>query len=521
MSIAARSVRWCWYVGSIVVPIAACVPDFTLHQAADSGRRPDSSLPIDVGARDTVSDTYDRDLGAGGSSLNDAGAAGRSIADGAGRDHETWEPDAQSNDETMIGSDVILSDAGPANDGEGGVVGPAARFVAPRVVYVGESRNVRVFGPRLGTATGYAVFVDDMNVGTLTAVRDREGTVVLPRLEIGEHFLRIGSASEHSAARLVTMPRTRYPDENFVLPGSVRSFIHDPERRAFFAILSAANGIGFNLVRIQFDGANWTLQTVDVPSPLGITMNPDGRELLVTNTGCVLIHVDPHSLKIGTIENLTPGCVYGEYEVIHALADGQVLYAASQSWARMWEYPGHRPVDSPMIHSVVSELSGYQTRLLWGEGTTISGTHPLYSYEVGSGKFEIFTTLGGDSYSTALAISGNGDRITHRGSVYDRNLHYLGGLGVEPGRVGLSGDGAVAVVYDDRLQTLRAYDVRGSSSPFPPLAPPVPFPLDMLGQAFQLFVDDDGQTAFLFTIRFLGGPSTTETRFVVRKVRGA
>jgi hypothetical protein len=69
--------------------------------------------------------------------------------------------------------------------------------------------------------------------------------------------------------------------------------------------------------------------------------------------------------------------------------------------------------------------------------------------------------------------------------------------------VGLSGNGAIAVasVGDGSGRSFRAYDVTGRSGPFPPLAAGVPVTPDTLGYFNRLVVDDDGQTAFGFTIR--------------------
>jgi hypothetical protein len=401
-------------------------------------------------------------------------------------------------------------------------VEPTPLYLAPRVVFAGEPRRIRIFGRGLGPAGGLPVFVDSNNVGALIGVANTEGDVILPGLAEGEHFLRIRRPGADAAVRFVTVARTRYEDTDMPVFGRILSIVADEERHAFFTLqMSAGSSGSTKLSRLQFDGMKWTVADAALAAPVALTMTPDGRELLVLNPGCLLVHVNPDTLALGANERLPSDVQNCSMGWIDALADGVTIFAAGY-WAQGFDYPTMTSLNAPSLHTTVSVPSAYQTRLLWAEGPTTSGAHEVFSFDVVTQRFTNFRTIGGDYYVNSLAVSGDGDRITHYGDVYDRALQPIGRLDTtqSPGRVGLSGDGAVAVAFVAEDQSLRAYDVRGSAAPFPPLAPAIPFPADPFGAAEALLVDDDGRTAFAFTIRRLTPTSDSfDLRFVVRRVR--
>jgi hypothetical protein len=228
--------------------------------------------------------------------------------------------------------------------------------------------------------------IDACENGTLTPVRDGEGRIGVPMLPAGEHFLRVGDFGSASAARFFVAERRRDHAPAAALPGDALQVVYEPERGAFFAILGLPTG-SFQLVRIRQEAGAWKVRNVDLPQPLSLTISPDGRELLVMNSGCALAHVDPDTLALRGIDKLDTGCP--AYRTINALADGELLFGATDSPAFLRSL-SPTPLNAPQLFSGVAVLSQHQTRLLWAEAPASSNQHPIYSYELGSGMFTNF-----------------------------------------------------------------------------------------------------------------------------------
>jgi hypothetical protein len=402
-----------------------------------------------------------------------------------------------------------------------------AEYLAPRVVFTGEQRTVRVFGPGLGSADGQSVFVDDKRIGTLTAVGPREGRVDLPGLAPGEHFLRVGdAAATNTPTRIFAVARKNYEDADVLIAGRPMRWIYDLERDAFFGVFSDLSGAPWKVERIQFDGSHWRVDAVDLPAAFALSMTADGRELLVTGNACLLIHVDPDSLAIRQTQPLPTCPSDGHAGLIEALADGQILYGAVDQWASLRQYSNGAEVMAPSLDSPTWLVSQYATRLIWASSPNISGPmHPIYHHDVESDAFTEFQTLSGDYYVDGiLALSGDGERFMHYSSLYDHDFRFLGRVASgseQPSAVGLSGDGRVAATVDVTRQSVTTYDVSGSASPFPALLE-VPLPMDQFGYLNRLVLDDAGRTVFVFSSRPLDmNNNAYEFHFVVRRLSPA
>lgn len=486
--------------------------------AADKpDNEPDDRLDGSLDASGDEPDTGGTGSTSGSGGTSGAAGAGGSAGGGVGGELVTAD-DAG-------GGDARVDDGGhdsgePPYDPDAGVTTDAlAHYVAPRVVYAGQPATLRVFGTAITDADGAPVFVGNRARGTLTAVNDGEGRTTLPALEAGEHVLQIGrpASADRAGARLTVVSPIEYEDVDVPVPGQISSMIYDPGRRAFYAVFSGT------LARVQYTGAAWQVDDIDVPLPITVTMTADGRELLVTNQGCTLIHLDPDTLALGDTETVPASCFFEPYGIIHALADGQSFYADNYLF-RVFEYPSLQEVmDGPDLYSAITLMSQDQTRMFWAQPNSISGPHRIYHYDAGASTFVSFTTVAPDNYGNNLAVSRDGHRFTHDSDVYDRDLNFLGSLDAgdpAPWAVGLSGDGTVAVAFDFDTQTLRAFDVSGTRGPFPAVAEAVSVMRDTLGSVYRVIVDETGHHAFAFATHGLGGSGTMyEHHMMVRRVR--
>lgn len=489
-------------------PLSACHDG---HVVGPLGDRCDATACRDAGAfEEADADDVQDAAGALPGRVMDAGAIspvmdGGRAADGGAR------PDAAA----MVGDGAVTAPSAR----------PRLRFVAPRVLYPGDTRVVRLFGSDLPVSEGHQLYVDGQALGAWPVSSEREARTQLPPLSEGEHFLQIDEPSSpvNRGARLLVMARPEVPEVEIALPGSADVVLFDPERNAFFGLFSIPleRDVRTRLARVQLVGTTWTVTEADLPAPRSLVLSPDGRELLALNKGCILVHVDPDSMKLlGRPEELMTNCALGDGSM-DGLADGRIVYQNGSLAPTVWDYPSWQSLKAPLSYGTVEATSPYQTSLMVGLGGFAGLAPALCTHDAGKEDLDCFTTLGTLAYSNLVAVSGERERIVHAAEVYDASGAFLGSLKDSSDglwSVGVSWNGKVAATYDLTRKTLQAYDVSAATGPFAPIGAPIPI-AESAGAIHRLFLDERGETAFGFTIRVLNAnTSEVDYQFVVRRL---
>lgn len=415
------------------------------------------------------------------------------------------------------------SAGGSAHAGERSV-GPvdwytnAGLYLAPRVVFVEEAREVSVYGSALPVADGDTVFVDDVAVGTLAVMGGRIGKVSLPPLARGAHRLRIeGSAA---SARFDAIERHVLSDVDITMRGGALQVVYDPAREALFAVVFDGDLNQYAFVRLRFDGTQWQVDYLEMPTARAIGMTADGSDVLVTTAECELQRIDPDTLVVSPPERLVDDCDEPVLRMVSGLADGRVVYASVAGGAELWEYPTRTSLAAPALHYATTQLAQDGTQLIWAAGTSVD-SEGAYRYDVGSREFLPLHPSGDPLYSDeTLAISGDGSRFLHLADVYDLNSTRLGSLDEGERRDGpasFSADGQLLVTVAADRTHLRAYDLRGLSGDLVEGTE-----LSKLGdrtRVWKLQVDAAGSSVFVFASQSVD-PDGGQTRnmFLVRRL---
>jgi hypothetical protein len=427
---------------------------------------------------------------------------------------------APSNEARQRGAsdaDAGLSDAG-AKPSERN---PSLRFVAPRVVYVHEARELKVFGADLDAARADSVRVDGQPIGAITVNSESEGRIALPGLDAGEHTLALDGDVSGSVARLVAVPHPRYGAAEIPIPGRPDTVVYDPERGAFFGVFYDLDRTSDNTVgRIRCRDTSCQLDLVQFSLPTTAALSADGRDLLVLNQECVLAHVDPDSLSVQRREYLTCGDHISYEPVLLTLADGQTFYTTGDGTGT-WHYPD-RTQKSNSDYAPLGLLSQDGTRSGWLGLAPDGHSSAVFIYDTGSSMMTRVQTLGDSQFSNSLmSLSADGRRFMHGNQVYEDagGFRYVGSLDssdAHPLSVALSDDGTFAVSYSLSENAVRVYDVQADHGPFPARPTLVQFPSDPYTAVQRFYITDDGHSIFGFISRVGAGGSSVAFSLVVR-----
>lgn len=407
---------------------------------------------------------------------------------------------------------------------------PTVRQISPYVVYTGQATTVNLVGDRLQLANGRVV-VDGQQVQGLTRASISKARAELPALAPGEYTVRVTNALgiERPGARLLVRDPPAHPDSEVTFPGRPYSIEYDPERDVFYGVF----GEDFNFFARRFyrlPNGTWQFDEIAVSNPQALTIALGGERLLVTSGDCGVYEVDAVTLQ--TVASvLQPGCFPTTFDLIAALADGNVIFGRTSGAADLRTYPGLEFYRLLPNVAPAAMLSHDRSRMLWGGPNVPNTVQP---------NLWVFDVLGGPSSSTpstrlvtsndgtvrsiySFAISGDGSRFMNYDDVYDNNYQYAGslqGLGNANIASAMSRRGTRAVVYNNDTDELTLFDVSTSTgNSFPSLGLIDSFPAEVDAWPVSYFPDD--RAVFMrasVQTGFTPGNPTYEYRLIVREV---
>jgi hypothetical protein len=214
--------------------------------------------------------------------------------------------------------------------------------------------------------------------------------------------------------------------------GGKNIYLHDPVRRAVFALSRAGNA----LVRYQFDtvSGNWVVTSMPYNSPVNMALAPDGITLWVTDTSFRVADVNPDTLSVRNYYGGNFGFSPNIGGVLPISSDG-----------RMW-LPGLNAHFDVVKRQVVLRNTNVPFDLEFGslhgalDGSLVLigpsfGFTPLprfWTYDPVNGQ--ITNPMGATNlgFEPRMSLDGSRTLVEGSGQLYDRNFALLGQLPTPP-----------------------------------------------------------------------------------------
>jgi hypothetical protein len=397
---------------------------------------------------------------------------------------------------------------------------PKVEHIAPYVAYTGETPTVTLYGQNLDQTSNNSLFINGVEVTGFQEVFATHTRITMPSLPAGEYSIRIQNAAgiNQSFGRYVVRAAPTYSDGSFDIAGRVENIEYDPERDAFYVVSwNLDYGSSGEAYRLRYDGTAWHKDAISAPGALAVTLDADGKKLLISRKNCIVSEFDPSTLAF-VKETQKANCYVEEFGMLAGLGDGRVLVANTDQWPTVWTYPDFATMPFPSIHSPTGQLNYNRDRVLWAGEPTITGPRELYVFKTNEDTATQFVVHDPDTYFLPwlVSIDGDGRRVMHRQDVYEDET-YIGSL---PGTwdpymsPALYRKGDRAVVLDPQTDVLSLYDLTS-----PPTFTKVTdlATLDDVAGANRIRLLPNDRTAFVFTV-LLGPSSTYLFRMYVRNL---
>ncbi|MEJ2406423.1 MAG: hypothetical protein P8171_19430 [Candidatus Thiodiazotropha sp.] len=393
-------------------------------------------------------------------------------------------------------------------------------YVSPYVLYENLAHQVTLKGSNLLQAAGLTMEVGSATISNFTVVDDSEITIDIPELPAGEYRFQLvdNLGIAPATGRLLIRTAPQYHETVTSLQGRPESIEYDPERDAFYVVLSDRTGRFAQ--RIGYDGAQWVATNLNVENPLAVGLSADGSELLLTTSNCEVAHLDSDTLDVISLNTYQGSCYIMRFGILNSFDDGQILIANNNQWSDMWEYPGFARFPAPSVHNPISIRSRYRNAMLWAEGPLSGTSRPLYIYSSKADTFTQFSIHDSDSSYLPynLAINDDGSRLLHKFDVYDENQSYIGSLSgqtydIRDG-IGITPDGSRAIRFSYDTKKLSVFDLSMNTGPFLQLGNDIVLADDTFDRVIKIESSPDGSVVFVFG-QNIGAQSVAEYKLSV------
>lgn len=397
-------------------------------------------------------------------------------------------------------------------------------FPLPYVVYENKATTITVNGSRFSALATRQLILDDTPVSPSHIIDDRELQVELPGLTAGEHVLYVDNALDiqRASGRLLVKTKPVYTDTEVSVPGRVESMAYDEEREAFFGVFLDLNTMIHNAARIQYQTDHWQIDSIDIGEPAAIALTADGKTLLVTDNNCTVHEVNPDTLQITKSTQITDCYLYDILGLITQFNTGEIL-VGNIVGGSVWRYPSQEVTSIGLTADAVVEVSRMRNKMVVAQMPSYDGYRPLYMVD---SKTETQTEVDvfGDDYFLRdyVGLSADGSRLLLSKDVYDQHHAYIGSLDIaDPyfySTTRPTPDGDYALAFVNSAETIRLFDISGTSGPFPEVGSSFAMPASLMTSMTDMHFTLPGDIVFMFGYTGSGYSDNHEHRMVIRNL---
>ncbi|MBA55214.1 MAG: hypothetical protein CMK89_12235 [Pseudomonadales bacterium] len=401
---------------------------------------------------------------------------------------------------------------------------PKVTFPLPYVVYENKAATIAVNGSGFNALPTRQLILDNTPISPLNIIDDRELHVELAGLSAGEHVLYVDNALglQRASGRLLVKAEPAYADTEISVPGRVESMAYDEEREAFFGVFLDLNIRVNNVARIQYQTDHWQVDPIDIGEPTAISLTADGKTLLVTDNNCTVHEVNPDTLQIIKSTLITECYLYDILGLITQFNTGEIL-VGNIVGGSVWRYPSQEVTSIGLTGDAVVDVSRMRNKMVVAQLPSYLGYRPLYIVD---SKTEISTEVDvvGDDYFARdyIGLNADGSRLLISKDVYDKNQTYIGSLDIaDPyfySTTRPTPDGHYALAFDNSAESIRMFDISGTSGPFPELGSSLAMPSSLITTMTDMHFPLPGDIVFMFGYTGSGYSDNNEHRMVIRNL---
>jgi hypothetical protein len=353
---------------------------------------------------------------------------------------------------------------------------PELLFVAPYVGLAGRGGKLYLRGRGLPTGHPFTVRIGESTFGPVNPDNDTLVTLNYPALPVGRYPVTLidPPVASPRAPELVIVAPPQFTYQAIDAPGNPSRIIYDAERQ----MLYSTSWMDQRIKRFAYGNGSWTPQpAIAIPQLTEIAMAPDGRSLIVVDTGRINEMSLTDDLYVPVERARPPVTPWGTDSFFTAAAanNGKVFLPSNGNRTYFYDMIDHTLIakSNELYGSPTASKDGSR---IYARGDL--GTFLIYDMLTGT-RSSVLVNL---SHGNAISVSADGSRVIMDGSqVYNGSLRLTGNVPYQDlfGTL-VSHDGSRAFIcpHDWIHPRIEVYDLNGPllSGAMYPLLKTIPLP---------------------------------------------